>query len=236
MRIASWNVLASAYCVSERYPSSPSGWDDPKTRTALVAEIVARLSAEVDVVCLQEVDEDIETAISEVLPTCSRILASHPHRRDATMVLTNLKPIGTEVMTAGRMRAASMDLRFGDAVIRVVAAHLEWSKDGGTGAQQLDELAATLQEGTSDHCIIGMDANGSWESPACQPLRQRGWTVAPSVDSARITGSGWLPLDVIAADAGTLTLLDGRSPQGIIPSLDWPSDHLVIMSEFRVGA
>lgn len=236
MRISSWNVLAPAYCVAERYPHSPPGWDDPHQRAALVVATVADLYAGADAVCLQEVDEDLAAAVTGALPGAHAVLAPHPHRRDATMVLTSRPVVAETVLDAGRMRAAVIDLDLDGTTVRLAAAHLEWSGDGSTGADQLDALASALDDGTADHRLIGMDANGSWDGPVCEPLRRRGWVATAQVPSALIGERGWLALDVIAADSGVLQGLEVSGETDLVPSLTWPSDHLAITTRFTPAA
>jgi endonuclease/exonuclease/phosphatase family metal-dependent hydrolase len=237
LRIATWNVLASAYCVPTRYPQCAPGWDDPQRRPREVARIVSRLADKVDAVCLQEVDDTLIAAIGEALPGVAMSSAGHQGRRDAVMVLTRGAGVPVAPQRAGRMAAAGLVIERASRRISVLSTHLEWSADGATGRSQLEALLGWMGAAQQDHRILGMDANAAGGSVVCASLRERGWSVSPAVDSALVHGRGWVPLDVVAVDRGEIAVrrLEAAAPGATTPSGEWPSDHLALITEVTLS-
>jgi mRNA deadenylase 3'-5' endonuclease subunit Ccr4 len=234
VRVATWNVLASAYCLPERYPDCPQGWDDQARRVRSIADIVAYLASVADVVCLQEVDEHILEELQSTLPNAGLTVAWHRLRRDAVAVLTSSPTVAAETFTAGDMAAASVTLDRNGVAVRVVATHLEWSPSGDVGRAQLSSLLADLAEDTVSLTILAMDANDSPTSTVCEPLRSGGWVTTPAHDTALIADRGWVPLDLIAARGGKVELVEVLEGGGTIPSLTWPADHLALIAAVSV--
>lgn len=228
MKVATWNVLAQPYCHPERYEGCPAGWDDPQLRSTRIAEIVADLCRDNDVVCLQEVDAVMTARLRAGLDEVTMCYAAHPHRQDGVAILTRHQPVSSSILHAGRMKAVAFDLDCEGVRVRAVYTHLEWSDDGMKGAEQLEHLAAGLDSHAADIVVVAMDANGSWHSPVCAPLRTRGWIAADAAATAMVNYQRWRSLDVIAVNAGVVetACVAGRAP--VIPSLAWPSDHCVV--------
>jgi len=235
LRIATWNVLATAYCVAARYPDCEPGWDDPVRRPREVVRIVTRLAGEADAVCLQEVDDRLIAAIRDALPGAAASWMAHDGRRDAVMVLTRGAGHAAAPRRAGRMAAAGLVLERAGRRIGVLSTHLEWSPDGTTGRDQLESLLGMPGIPDEDHVILGMDANAAPDTVVCEPLRERGWSASPPVDSARVYGRGWVPLDLVAVNRGGVTLVDRARSSATIPSCEWPSDHLPVIADVTLG-
>lgn len=234
VRVATWNVLASAYCLSERYPDSPPGWDDQVQRVRSIADTVAYLVSVSDVVCLQEVDDLILEGLQARLPETHITVARHRLRRDAVAVLTSSPTLAVEIFTAGDMAAASVTLDSNGVAVRVVSTHLAWSPRGDVGRAQLASLLSALDEAPVSRTILAMDANDSPTSTVCEPLRSAGWVTTPTHDTALIVDRGWVALDLVAAREGKVELVEVLGGRGTVPSLTWPSDHLALVAAVAV--
>ena len=77
LRVSSWNVLATAYLDVSYYPQLTQTPDSDE-RTGQVAEVVAELGRSSDVICLQEVEQDVARAATEQLASAFATPAESP--------------------------------------------------------------------------------------------------------------------------------------------------------------
>jgi hypothetical protein len=224
--MATWNVLAQAYCHPHRYTDvDPQALDADRRRAAVVDEVV-RWVGDVDVVCLQEVDDELVAAL-EAAGVWTRAVA-HPSRADGVAVAAS-DPLPTEQGELGDAMAwVGAVLGDGsDASTLVVSCHLRHPGDGPVGSAQASSLTSQLSARRDGaRLAIGADANAAAGGPPTDAWVGLGLEVHQPSPTAWISARA-RTTDVLALPpGGRLTTLAG--PTGPIPTLPWPSDHRLL--------
>lgn len=226
-RLATWNVLVQAFCQPDRYRDvDPAALDTDRRRAAVVGEVVRRVG-EVDVVCLQEVDEALCRAL-EGAGLWVHAVAHGEGDHGVAVVRTSPGPAHTGDLGGGRSWAAVTleDAAAGSVV--VVCCHLRHPGDGAVGTAQAVALADQLQRRFAGARIaIGADANAEVGGPAIAALDPLHLELHQPSSTAWIRG-GPRTTDLLALPSGG-ELTEVAGPIGPIPTTDWPSDHRLLV-------
>lgn len=225
-RIATWNVLAQAYCHPERYLDvDPVALNPGRRRSDVVAEVL-RWVGVTDIVCLQEVDEDLRDALGAAGVWVHAV--AHPGRADGVAVVAHapLPVCGGELGGGMSWAGATLVAPTGTSTL-VVSAHLRHPGDGPVGAAQARALAEQLGgRPAAQRVAIGADANARSGGPPTDVWAGLGLEVLQPSPTAWISGSA-RTTDVLALPpGGRLTGVVG--PTGPLPTPEWPSDHRLV--------
>lgn len=250
---ATYNILADAYVRPDRYPFSPAAALAPGPRRALLLARVAAL--DVDVLCLQEVEQAAHAAIADRLGDAWLGLHAPRRRRpDGASLFVRRARFTVEDHETLHYTAAGSDAQLaliarlgdGERSVRVACTHLQWCRDDTpaeehTGRAQLLELIDHLAAETSTLLIAG-DLNATSQSPVLRAAGERG--LALSAAKQR-------PWDTCNANKRPrkldYLLYRGRldpHPDPLpplrrdtpMPSLTEPSDHLPLRVAFDLDA
>ena len=224
--MATWNVLAQSYCHPHRYTDVDPGALEVDRRRAAVVAVVVRWVADVDVVCLQEVDDELGCALRAAGVWLHA--AAHPSRADGVAVAA-AGPLPTEQgdLDDGMVWVGALLGGGSEESTLVVSCHLRHPGDGPVGSAQASSLAGQLS-GRSDgsRLAIGADANAAAGGPPTDAWTALGLEVHQPSPTAWISGRA-RTTDVLALPpGGQLTALVG--PSGPLPTPQWPSDHRLV--------
>jgi len=224
--VATWNVLAQAYCHPDRYTDvDPGALDAHRRRAAVVAEVV-RWVDEVDVVCLQEVDDQLTAALAAAQVWTHAV--AHPSRADGVAVAA-AAPLPTEhgALDGGMVWVGAVLGSGSDHGALVVSCHLRHPGDGPVGSAQASSLASQLSNRSDPaQLAIGADANAAVGGPPTDAWSALGLEVHQPSPTAWISGRA-RTTDVLALPpGGQLTGIAG--PPGPLPTAQWPSDHRLV--------
>lgn len=232
-RMATWNVLAQAYCHPERYGDvDPVALEAGRRRAAVVAE-VRRWVDTVDVVCLQEVDDALVDALGEAGVWVHAV--AHPGRADGVAVASAVARPTLGGALGDGMSWAGVVLTHPAApavATTVVSCHLRHPGDGAVGAAQALALAEQLRAGvpggevSGGPVAIGADANATVGGPPTDAWAALGLELVQPSPTAWLSGRA-RTTDVLALPpGGHLTSVAG--PRGPLPTPEWPSDHRLV--------
>jgi endonuclease/exonuclease/phosphatase family metal-dependent hydrolase len=232
--VATWNILAQAYVVADRYADCVPAAMEPAARRALLLDRVSALN--VDVLLLQEVEPDAHEAIARRLGW-KGVYAQRRGRPDGASVLTRLPIKGSEVLryqSKGSQDQVALIVELAEAV--VVSTHLQWQPDGTAderhaGRVQLLEL---LNRVDGRAWIIGGDFNAVPDSSVLREAFSRGFVES----SAALTcNANRAPrkLDFLLARGlkATARPLPAITADTALPSTLEPSDHLALAADFE---
>jgi len=255
--IASYNILAEAYTLPERYPGIPAALLAPEWRRPALQRHIAGLNA--DVLCLQEAEPHVFEALQTQLQ--SRGYQGHFARKIdrpdgcATFVRTETLPIHTVRAHAysdgGLGRPASghvalvVTLRWQDRLVAVANTHLKWDLPGtATAAQwgyrQIIELLADRKVLAPDAAawVICGDFNVTADSAVTGVLRQAGMLdvyrerehmrTCNTSRRARRIDYLWHSPELTARPFPLRAITDDTT----LPSSEEPSDHVAILGWF----
>ncbi len=239
LRVVSWNVLADAYVKPEWFPNSEVRHLDPAwRRPALLDRFV---SANADVLCLQEIEPDLfEAAKARLVAYEGRYLAK-VGRPDGVAIFVKGKASSyREILyrdgTGHGALAAIVD------GIGIATTHLKWQKPEVPAAERLSVaelthvLDAFVREGES--WIITGDLNANAESVTLKVAFDRGlvdaYAETPNAYTSNANGKAkridfLLHTKDLRAKPIALPFVDDRTP---LPSESEPSDHLAIGADF----
>jgi len=223
MRLATYNVLATAYIRASYYPDVEPRWLDPAWRGPAILERVRALEA--DVLCLQEVEAKVYEALREALP--GYVWTWLPK--------TGSRPDGCA--TAARTVLRTRELAYADGSghvalltevapgVTVANTHLKWQH----GLPQITEL---LREAPQ---VICGDLNVTGNDPVLQALRARGMREAfDGAPAPTAVANGQAKKIDHIFHASTLTArpeppvpITDHTP---LPSAEEPSDHLPLVA------
>lgn len=248
MRVASYNVLASAYIRPEYYPDVDEEVLDPTTRHSAVVQRVLGLSA--DVYCLQEVDAEILASLKEWLPgyTC-RYLPKRRGRPDGCATLIH----GVQVLNwheliysdrSGHV-ALILEADLGGRRLALANTHIKWDPSATPlgerhGYLQTLDLLEKLCTLDCDEWILCGDFNVSPRDELVRCLREAGLNEAfdglERAYTCVIKGRA-RKIDYLFHSAGL-----EASPEALprvddattLPSLAEPSDHLPLVASFQL--
>lgn len=252
-QVASYNILADAYILPERYPGVPSALLTPeKRRPALIRHITA-LGA--DLICLQEVEPDVCRALELALGP--RGYKSHYAQKTArpdgcaTFVRNAFLPLqavrslnyadGPGGKPASGHLALLLTLECQGRPLVVANTHLKWDTpetpmEQCWGYRQIRELLARRAElgPKSAAWIICGDFNVTSDSPVADELRRDGWIdvyrerehmrTCNTNHQARRIDYLWHTPELTSRPVPLRSITDGTT----LPSADEPSDHVAI--------
>jgi endonuclease/exonuclease/phosphatase family metal-dependent hydrolase len=230
--VATWNILAQAYVVADRYAHCTPAALEPAARRTLLLDRLSALN--VDVLLLQEVEPDAHEAIARRLGW-KGIYAQRRGRPDGASVLTRLPIKGNEVLryqSKGSQDQVALIVELAEAV--VVSTHLQWQPDGTTderhaGRSQLLELLNRLDERA---WVIAGDFNAVPDSSVLREAFARGFvesSTAPTCNANRAPRKlDFLLAKGLKAIARPLPEISADTP---LPSATEPSDHLALVAD-----
>jgi hypothetical protein len=222
LRIASWNVLAQRYALTERYKYAGAAMD-PKARRSRIIKHAAQLSASHDVVVLCEVEEDLAADITEAVAGSTHFSGGGA----GVMLISGLGGTFDDMAMFGK-RVAWVDIECSGVSVRVIGVHLRWCETGRLARSSWNALERRV---VTPRSVLAGDINLSFSEIGAGPQWQAHWLE----NSAYVDGD-WLNLDVIAANFGAVTGMGIDSgEQGVIPSATWPSDHLALSAKIHTG-
>jgi mRNA deadenylase 3'-5' endonuclease subunit Ccr4 len=258
-RVATYNVLATAYLAKGDYSRVPKELLDPVRRVPALVRHVTGLKA--DLICLQEVEVDVFEALEGAL---------EPQGYTGHLELKGrAKPDGCATFYSSRvftlskaMRLEYQDREKGPAehsgfvalllalkckkmILGVANTHLRWDRPGTPlgrqiGRRQVLELLERCQDfdPPCDGWLLCGDLNSRPDSPVVATIQKAGFEYAhigrPQVRSAVINGRASL-LDYLFHTSGLLAR--PVDPPKVVaakglPSREHPSDHLPFLAEF----
>jgi len=247
-RVASYNVLATAYIRPRFYPHCDPAHLRPAWRIPALVEHVASLDA--DLIGLQEVDAATYVALEAGLSPRGYV----GHRAPKT----GRKPDGCAtfhrraVFDAGQVErvaygdgsghiALLVTLRHAGGILGLANTHLKWAPPGTAhDLDQMRELLAALAtpERSATTWIVCGDFNAKPDSPVLAALANAGYRAshAGMADAFTCNPNGAAKaIDYLCHTAALraaphlLTPVDDRTP---LPSREQPSDHLAVISDF----
>jgi mRNA deadenylase 3'-5' endonuclease subunit Ccr4 len=253
-KLATWNILATSYIRREFYPNTPSQILDPDWRIPALVRRAGELG--VDILCLQEVEGEVFTALASGLAPLgySGILARKDGGKPdgcATFFRTNCCELLNEhrlVYADGLDGSADsghiaqiLKLDVSGNQVALVNTHLKWDlphtpPERQFGLRQIQQaLAAARQEASSIQLICG-DFNATPNSLLINFLRHAGFDYThrgtPDVFTCNSNGQPKL-IDYVffhgpvRAHPEPVLPIDGLTP---LPSLEQPSDHLPLVT------
>lgn len=243
LRLVTWNVLADAYLLAERYPCSPPGLLEAGARTELIVEHAAALHA--DVLCLQEAEAHLVAALEA--------------RLDGTATVWwcpkgNGRPDGCAAVVADPLAVRShrrvefpddsghvaqlLEVRTpGGGTLTVANTHLRWAPELSSathvGAAQAAHLVSLLAG--CDQAVVCGDVNAGAGPGPRGVLAGAGFRDlhAGSI-SARVNTVGLRALDTISVRGLRGTASAPPSVPDPAPSAALPSDHVPLGATVRM--
>lgn len=243
-----WNILAQAYTLPERYPLSPPASLQAGPRRRLLLERLRAIDA--DLLCLQEVEPDSFADIQALLGGAyvSRF-AQKRGKPDGCALFLRRGCFGDASFEELHYRAVDpgydhlaliATTRFNAKPVQIVSTHLRWQTretplDQHQGRLQMLELLARVK----GPCLIAGDFNALSDGPVLQAAMDAGLRLSCRTqrpwDTVNIDGR-CRKLDYLLHSAdflptpGVLPRLRRDTP---LPSLTEPSDHLALRVDFR---
>jgi len=247
--VATYNVLATGYIRRKFYPRTPAELLAPAWRLPALARHVAALDA--DVVCLQEVDAEIFTAIETALVPRGYVGHNAPRQgRKPDGCAAFVRP-PVVVHSARRLAFADgsghiaqmLDLTVAGRRLGIANTHLKWSaSDVPLEAQppmrQAVELLAMLDRDRDGWILCG-DFNMTPETAVIDAVRRAGFGAAHQMGYTCNPNGRAKTIDYLFHSAGLsarprpLPAIDDATP---LPSPEQPSDHLALVAAFDWGA
>ncbi|MFO0615717.1 MAG: endonuclease/exonuclease/phosphatase family protein [Polyangiaceae bacterium] len=240
--LVSWNVLADAYVRAEYFPSTPAALLVPGARTGA---ITARLGASAaDIVCLQEVEPALVTALRGLPSFEVRTLRKGRGKPDGCALLTRRERVVVEelrelVYPDGSGHVAMLAIvRVEGERLGVATTHVKWDPPGTAEAdrwatRQFGALVSAMKERDVAWVACG-DFNVTPDDPVLGVLRDGHRDVyAGTAEEKPTVNANGRPkrIDYVFADdrlratPRALADLDAATP---LPSAREPSDHLPI--------
>lgn len=233
MKIVSYNVLADCYVKPEMFPLvRPEHLDRGYRRRLLIERLVGYAA---DVICLQEVEEEVFGELQTRLTGYQGVLA----RKGGG------KPDGCATFVRGRS-ASHQPRPYSDGTghvalvtlledVAVVNTHFKWgSATSRVGLDQAVELLDGLDSGV-DWIVCG-DFNAAPDSALVAEFHRRGFADAYASIGGDTCNSNSTPKRIdyfmhrgLRSMPLPLPAIDGRTP---LPSETEPSDHLAIRATF----
>jgi len=250
--IATWNCLADAYVTPGRYPDSPADLLDPAIRRPLVLDVIGRLSAVADLVCLQEAEADLAHDLAEIHGV-DRVWWSPKQRNRpdgcvAVLAATSLwevvdhrvHPFDDATPPTGHI-VQLLDVAHERSVLTVANTHLRWAPDDDIdhiGARQAAELARLARHDAHPWVVCGdlnVDGLARPHHPVFRELTGAGLRLVEHADHTAVVAGTHQQLDHVVAsrslDGGELgdVVLTGRERLRALPDDDCPSDHFPVV-------
>jgi mRNA deadenylase 3'-5' endonuclease subunit Ccr4 len=245
LRIATYNVLADAYIRPGYFPNTPPEVLVPGRRRPALLERFEALGA--DLLCLQEVEEELFRAAQERFPSWEgRYLPKGRGKPDGCAIFSRGRVSLTDAPSlaygdgSGHV-ALSVRVEQGQRSLVVTTTHLKWAPpergpDEHQGCLQLCELLAareTLCGGASEWLVCG-DLNATPEHALLAMAADAGLRPAHAEDPPTCNVKGWCrTLDYLLVSENLRALpeappvLTATEP---MPSARHPSDHLPLVT------
>jgi endonuclease/exonuclease/phosphatase family metal-dependent hydrolase len=244
IRVVSWNVLADAYVRDEYYPNAdPAAFDRPKRRRRIAERLAAY--ANVDAICLQEVDGALFFAAEEALPrSTGRLLCKRGREEGCAMFIRKdvaPEPAWRELVFTDL--SGHVALGASVAGVSVVTTHLKWESPTTPPGEHrgIAQLAELLDVWASAPRIVCGDFNADPTSEVLALARARGLIDAyASMNDAFTANSNQRKkrIDFILHSAdltATPSPIPPISDDTPLPSNVEPSDHLAIEALVLTG-
>ncbi len=246
--VASWNVLADAYVRRDLYERCRPEALDPALRLGRILGGVEALAA--DVVCLQEVEEDL-SAHMELSMRWKRCYAKKGGSRKDGCEIRVKPPLALSAWDSFRYADGSEHVglvavvQFPDGPVAIATTHLKWDPPGSIpaeryGPRQADELVAALRERAAGMpWVVCGDFNVTAEDPVIARFADAGLRDAYAsrpLDATCVSNGRARRIDFILYTADLMATprpLRILSNDSVLPSLEVPSDHLPIAAAFR---
>jgi mRNA deadenylase 3'-5' endonuclease subunit Ccr4 len=258
-RVATYNVLATAYVKPDYFPGVPEHFLQPQWRVPALARHVEGLDC--DIVCLQEVEPDVFTALDRRLGPLGYAGRYEQKGRGKPDGCATFFRQGTFGLNQAR-RLEYRDRERGPAdhsghialllalerdgrSLGIANTHVRWQKpdtprDENVGLRQVAELVEAYQ-GFDPSCrdwVVCGDFNFKPDSEVVAVMRDAGFAFAhadrPEVRSAVAHGRAKL-IDFIFHTAGLRSRpLDppAITDETKLPAPGEPSDHVALVAEF----
>lgn len=228
MRLATYNVLATAYIRASYYPDVDPRWLDPAWRVPAVVERVRALEA--DVICLQEVEARVYEALREAMPSYVwTYLPKTGGKPDgcATAALTLLRTRELAYADGSGHVALLTEVAPG---LTVANTHLKWQH----GLPQITELLTLAPQ------VVCGDLNVTENDPVISALRAAGMREAFASAPAPTAVANGKAKKIDHLFYGPGLTARPEAPVAItdhtpLPSAEEPSDHLPLVAELIPG-
>lgn len=251
MHIISYNVLAQAYLLPERYLGIPPEHLEAQGRQARLLAHIQGMGAQL--LCLQEVEPALFRLLEEALPERRGIYTPKRGRPDGLatfydprLTLTHSQALHFTHADPGYDHIAQV-LRFEtpEGPLRLGNTHLRWQRNDTPlhrhqGVLQLGELLDSLDALPPGPRVVCGDLNVNAGSPVLRAARTRGLAPPPHdgrpADTALINGR-FRRLDWVLHEHRALHSRERPLPSlralGPIPGMREPSDHLPLHADLQ---
>jgi mRNA deadenylase 3'-5' endonuclease subunit Ccr4 len=257
--VATYNVLATAYIRRGMFPNTEPSLLDPRHRVPACAAHIARLDA--DIVCLQEVEDDMYATINRTLfalgycGALSKKGGCKPDGcamfiRNSAAELVRIERAGYDDAMPGQSRSGHIAqlavVKLAGRLLGIANTHLKWDKPGtasniryGTRQMQqlLDARGAFAPE--CDGWIVCGDFNVSAEDEVIVSLQNSGtrYSHADHPNAATCNANGRARMiDFLFHDArlrSTPIALPEVHADTPLPGQDEPSDHVAVVARMQ---
>lgn len=234
MKVMSFNVLADAYTGYGDYSQAPEGLMRPGARMQPIVDLITKISP--DVAGLQEVDEDLATALDNTNQWQVYWTQKGRNKPDGCLMLIKrgLLVADFESLEYGDDTGhVAQVLKIGGAAI--LNAHLKWDEPDSashTGAKQAKELLDCAD--TPYRAVWLGDINDRPGGPVRTLIEDAGFSPLHGDMPTAIVNGQPVSLDVIAVRGMMAEALDKREDLPHIPSYECPSDHVPIVAEVHL--
>ena len=254
LHIVTYNILADAHVKRDRYPTSCESALDPVARRRRLLSEISGFDA--DVLCLQEVDKGMVSALAAELERYAVHYAPKLNGRDGLAILVRKdSPLEIEKVVPLYATGLSEDnalvaLVAYAAPIAIASTHLRWRKDDTpwelhVGLRQLEALLDHADQLRSSHpaWLVAGDFNANSQSTVIRTAEARGFQIScrsqrpwdttninrrrRKIDYVLHTPAHFHP------SPKKLPRLERDTP---MPSLVFPSDHLPLGVTFEVAS
>lgn len=225
LTVTTWNVLADAFTVPERYQHVSADLLSATNRFPRITTLVDAMLEVDDVVVLQEVEPRLWSMTVERLGgrVQTHLFARHATRPDGVALFSRHRS-RSQIETVVLQRAVVVaTFELGTRHVHVATTHLP-HRD--TPRRPAAIMSAVLDELPDGPAVLALDANAPWSGPVCAPARDRGWTSQATEPSGYWSGE-WLDTDLVAVRHAAVQCRRGAMVSAP-PNASWPSDHLPI--------
>lgn len=249
VHIISYNILAQAYLLPERYLGIPPEFLEAEARQSRLIQHIQSMDA--DLVCLQEVEPAFFEKLQAALPALHGLYAPKTGRPDGlatfykpSLTLTHQQVLHFENADPGYDHIAQILCFEGpESAFRLGNTHLRWQRNDTPeskhqGVLQLTELLDAMDTLPASPRVICGDLNANAGSPVIARARERGLRPPPHegrpADTAIINGRfrrlDWVLFE-LRGMRGQERPLPSLKHVGHMPGAVEPSDHLPLHAD-----